>query len=291
MSYDLSFVPSAEGAPLTTEYFRDRAYYSVEGGQAVYQHPDSGVYFIFEDVAEGGDCDPPATLQLILNLYRPHFFALEAADEIEALVAATGAQIHDPQDAETAVRPFDARRFIAAWNDSNAKGCRALLAPTAGEPLPVPFTRPNAELEAIWRWNRSRSERAERVDDDVFIPRVSFLTVGADVWTVVVWTDAMPAVLPEVDGVLVYRDSIKKARWAIWKKAADVALVSWADLIARLPAGGLDAGAPRTRNLAGFRPSGEFVDYLRALPAIAADMKLIPADQVLNRELVAPVAG
>lgn len=88
MSYELFLTTAKISIDQFNDYFKGRAHYHVEQGQAFYEHNSTGVYFSF-------DCnDSPAedkdgldyNVSFTINYYRPHYFALEAEPEVRAYV-------------------------------------------------------------------------------------------------------------------------------------------------------------------------------------------------------------
>ena len=237
MSYDLLVV----GRPGSTvarslEYFRSRPHYTVSDVQAVYENPDTGVYFVFE-LPEPADSDPEADvprgtwLALILNLYRPSVFVLEATRELLALTVATESDVYDPQADEPAVGPFHPDEIVARWNDANRRGHEAILQPRDGQELPAPpRTLPGEKLRAVWEWNHGRAAWNAELGEDVFVPRIFLFDGGVSVQTGVVWSDATPALLPRVDRVLVYRDALRPRSWLGRTKEPDLCEISWTEL-------------------------------------------------------------
>jgi len=56
VSYDLLFLADPEQSVPDRDLFREqfarRAFYTVQNDQAIYEHPDTGVYFLFDLVTE-----------------------------------------------------------------------------------------------------------------------------------------------------------------------------------------------------------------------------------------------
>src|SRR5438552_15954103 len=99
VSYDLFFL-SRDSRTLITEddfisYFRTRNNYKVSGTDAGYFNEDTGVYFSFsyEDQQE-------CIASFDINYWRPSFFALEAAPEIESFASHFDLIVDDPQRKE-----------------------------------------------------------------------------------------------------------------------------------------------------------------------------------------------
>ncbi len=288
MSYDLLFLSDSDqpspNPDIFLEHFTGRAFYTVENGQAIYQNPDTGVYFIFELVTETLEGEPPSWASFILNLFRPHYFALESIGEIEAFIARTNSIIFDPQDAEPSPRRFDSQRFLDNWNHGNHRAYQLMTEQMLQEGSNFnPLMYPTERLEMIWRWNLDCQRRQDEVGDDIFIPKVSFLNVAGQVQSAVVWTDAIPTYLPEVDVVLIYRDQIRKR--TLLGGGPTIALVRWDDLGTHLAVYPHRTFALPLIDLSHIIPSNTLVDFLRSLPTLSPKHQLVSMDSILNAEL------
>ncbi|MDD5260259.1 MAG: hypothetical protein PHD76_00260 [Methylacidiphilales bacterium] len=129
MSYDLYFTSPKISREEFTSYFRSRSSYEVSDQQALYQNQDTGVYFSF-DYTESEPVDEGAiksSAAFNLNFYRPHFFALEAVDEVTAFVEHFKFLIHDPQNDGMENGPYSPEVFLKGWNHGNEFGYAAVL--------------------------------------------------------------------------------------------------------------------------------------------------------------------
>ena len=275
--------------PSTEEFathFRGRAHCELEPGFAFYSNEDTGVYFSF--VCGKQDLGGGVWARFELNYLRPSCFAIEAAIEVDAFVAAfasCGLEICDPlevRDREPADGPlFDARAFFAAWSAGNG-AAYASKAPSLTERQPI--CRPERELRRIWMWNYERARIQEEVGDAVFVPRIEFYRVGDEIRTGCVWPDGLSALLPRTEEVLVYREALAPANGAPIAQP-DVATVPWDDLepvlesVPRRPDPVehlvLDASALNT----------EVAEFLRGLGP-QDRLESIPMDRVLDAELL-----
>ena len=156
MSYDLFFKP-AHLWPTRSEfaaYFADRGRYTIEHSQAFYQNDDTGVYFYFEYYGDGDDRPADSgTIAFNLNYFRPHFFGLEAAPEVEAFVQRFALEISDPQTDGMGDGPFSISGFLRGWNAGNRSAYRAIL---LSKDRPDVFVCPSNAIERAWRWNYNR---------------------------------------------------------------------------------------------------------------------------------------
>ncbi len=287
MSYDLFFKRStAVSADEFTAVFERREHFKVEGTQAAYQNEDTGVYFAF-DLASSSEADdeadrPDHFASFNLNYYRPHYFGLEAAPVLKAVVEAFGCEIEDPQMEGLGDGPFNEEGFLRGWNKGNAFAHRAVLQADKG-PKEV-YCRPSHELEAIWRWNLGRSDLQRRMGKGTFVPRIFWVVVEGVLSSAVVWPDGIPELLPAVDVYFIAREQL--APRIFFMRREDACLVRRADLQPFIGAFDSASYALPVHHFNFQHPPDEFCDFVRRLrPEIKKRPK--PAmDEVLTRELV-----
>jgi hypothetical protein len=299
VSYDLRFLVRTDQKPpppdRVREYFRSRRWYEDQGGQLWYANEDTGVYFSFDvgavdDMAPDPEEPPepiddglvPAGLSFNLNYFRPHVFGLEAALELAAVAERFSLLVDDPQIRGMGRGAFTSAGFLGGWNAGNLAAHRALLSSAHDGHAPVAHhSLPAATLERIWRWNYDRLGLQEMVGD-VFVPRISFLQRGGGLDTSVIWRDAIPLALPDVDVLVLVRDELAPRRW--FRKQPDICRVAIAEAGPLLKHG---------RRVDGPSPYTLFdhvqlrtVDFFRRRASFAPQLEALPHDQVLTRELL-----
>ena len=99
-----------------------------------------------------------------------------------------------------------------------------------------------------------------------------------------VWTDAIPAHLPKVDAVLIYRDQLKKKKW-FGGGDPTLALAPWGDLASLLREYAHEDGPIPFKKLSYGRPPESLAEYLRSLPVLDPKPTLVSMDSVLNADL------
>lgn len=280
MSYDLYFL-ARPGSPTPSgeefrAYFTGRPRYRNEDGQVWYANDDTGVYFCFELVEPDFDPELPAWASFNLNFNRPHFFALEALPEVEAFVAAFGSLVHDPQVDGMGEGAFDAGRFLAGWSQGNAVAVRTLHA------REVPPTRPSAELEAMWRWNLGRETLQHEVGEGVFVPSLMYIDGDSGVRSALVWSDAVPILLPRVDSVVLFRHSYAPRR--LFRRRPDTVLLDWVAIEPLLQRYPVRPGVLAYREVVYDSPPPD-IRSLFADATMPRRPKVIAGDAVLNAEL------
>lgn len=202
MSYDLFFSADGSDAPDVrelTDYFRSRAWYDIEDDAARYRDGDTGVHFAFLwSFDDSGEKVEKVTFTI--NYARPRFFALEAADELDDFVDTFDFEFSDPQSEET-VAAYDRDRFLREWNHGNKAAVEAISEQDEGAAFE--FSLSADELRRSWEWNRARGDLQTSLGGAVFVPRVLLFARNGSVECGIVWPDAIPLVLPDVDFVLV----------------------------------------------------------------------------------------
>jgi hypothetical protein len=314
LSYDLDFcVPEGAPAPTTAEleaYFKGRPWYQVNGTQAFYGNEDTGVYFSFElegespseddedpreAGAEGAEAEQPADglrpigLSFNVNYVRPSVFGLEAERELSALVERFGLSVDDPQMNGMGRGPYSAAGFLAGWRAGNAFGYRAVVEQIRKEPgeqgSVLTTVLESGELERCWRWNIQRADLQRELGEDVFVPRISFLRRDGGIRSFVVWGDAIPIALPDVDVLMLVRQQLAPRRFLFFRPQ-DVAIASFADL-GPLLALAQEERAPLPHRV--FRydaPPLAMVEFFRTRPRFRAAQLGVPLDKILDAELL-----
>lgn len=288
MSYDLSFL-TREGKTLPSmddmrKYFERRRHYKLSNSQAFYENEDTGVYFSFDfeesDPADGKDCIAPISFNL--NFYRPHIFGLEAEPEVSKFVDEFGMLVQDPQIDGMGGGEYSPEGFLRGWNYGNRFGYQALL---DSDPPPEHLdVLPTDLIEKYWRWNFGRSDLQERMGDGIFVPMIMFLRHECRIASFVVWSDAMPFVLPEVDSISLYRYELAQRRW--FKKKPTIALIPFSRF------GSLQLGAEKFSGpmdywvINHYPPPPELAQLFREEKEIPEKLDGVAVDKILNEELV-----
>lgn len=283
VSYDLYFHREREfGGDEPAAFFLERQWYQVSDGQAWYANDDTGVYFSFEwgEDIDGEEEEPVAAFNL--NYYRPHFFPLEAAAEVEAFVEQFSLRVEDPQVDGMEDGQFTREGFLRGWNQGNRVAYRACVGENVA-PQDV-LVRPTEELEKIWQWNQARRGIQEAVGDDIFVPRILWILYQERLHSAVVWTDGIPALIPDVESVVVVREQLAPRRWLI--RRPDTCVVAAEQLAGILPP--LDAGDyPLAVRSLDYQSAPQHVtQFIQSLPAPRDALEPVPHDSVLNQELL-----
>jgi hypothetical protein len=277
VSYGLLFKPRRRPADAGSilGYFRDRGDYKVEGRQAVYSNPDTGVSFTFET-----DEATEAGATFTLDDLRPSTFIREAEPEVAAFVRHFDWIVHDPQIGGLPEDAHDGDRLVAAWNRRHDAALRDLLQdPTRRAGL---LTLPQAVLDQAWRWNRNRRTLQREVGEAKFVPRIMFTLLDGAVSTASVWSDAIPMVFSSVDYIIVYRKAFAP-RKLFKRPVPDWALIAWKDALDALQSQ-VSERSPGTFEITYKSPPATVRAYMSGLKSLAQCPPLVAADKVLDRE-------
>ena len=185
VSYEVDFSFSQKGHPDREElvdYFRRGRWYDVEPGGATYADTDTGVVF---DIGWEGEEAEIDRVTFRLQTGRPAIYGREAIEEIETFGEAF----------ETSVDVT-----LADWREANRQAVGERL--DAGETGDL-YAMEDEVLEEAWRWNRVRRDLQEELGNTIFVPRILFFEDAEGIRRGIVWPDAIPMALPEVDFVLV----------------------------------------------------------------------------------------
>lgn len=220
MSYELFFTQREQVEhPDYTEfvaYFQDRKNYLLEDNHAHYQNVDSGIYFYFE-FDEGlpeRDKDEPLEeagyilipIVFSIHLFRPHVFALEAADELQAFIDHFELHVVDPQSDGMGEGLFTREGFLQSWSHSNAFAVEAICQQHPEHPFPCTAA---ATIKKWWRWNVDRERYEHSLEGEAYVPKFNFIWFEEQVCSAVIWGDAGPVALPEVDYVIIVKHEIR----------------------------------------------------------------------------------
>jgi hypothetical protein len=287
MSYDLYFTsPKISRGDFKT-YFSQRGRYEVSEKQAIYQNQDTGVYFIFDYAADGSEHADGAVASFNLNYFRPHVFGLEAVMEVAAFVERFAFSIEDPQIDGMGDGPFTSEKFLSGWNRGNEFGYSSFLKEPSLEKL---WKYPTEQIEAVWRWNWEKNGVQQTFGESLFVPRIMFLEVGDAPASMVVWPDAIPELIPDVEYVVVGRDEL--APRSFWRgRKKDQIILSMDQLRPVLD-------QYRTQNysmpayLLSTDRSEELSNFVRSLQQTEPNItgQGIPIDRILNAEIIEKVS-
>lgn len=288
MSYDVYFIRRNDG-PLGLDqfstYFSNRPNYEVEGTQAWYTNEDTGVYFSFDHTRLEGENEDGVSASVAsfnLNYFRPPFFGLEAAPEITAFVRRFDLIVHDPQVHGMGDGDYSEDGFLRGWNAGNAVGYRAILS-QQGDEAQV-HSMPDAKLLAAWEWNRQRARLQENLGEAVFVPKVAFFEFDGGCVSGIVWTDAIPVLIPTIDVVVVVRQELAPRRF--FRRQNDIVAVSWSDVAPLIEQFPVEEYPQRHARLLYEEPPRSITDFVKALPAVKPFLQALRFDQVLSTELL-----
>ena len=283
MSYDLYLDRSTV---VTSDEFRafftQLPHCKAENTQAVYQNDDTGVYFLFDLATEPDDEGPSFKISFNLNYFRPHFFGIEAAPILRAVIDGFGFTIHDPQNDGMGDGPFTEEGFLRGWNKGNAFGYRAIL--RSDKPPKEVYARPREETGAIWRWNYEKENTQQTFGERIFVPRIFCVVADGALCSAAVWPDGIAELVPAVDLYFIDRDRLAPRRLFTRKK--DSCLVRRSELEAALgPFESTKYPLP-CRLFDHQEPSKEVRKFVGEIRSEAKKSSGLAMDQVLDRELV-----
>lgn len=289
MSYDLYLKPrtGAVDQRKIFAYFSLRQNCEVNPPQVWYKNEDTGVYFVFEmrneKEAEETENYPIA---ININYIRPSYFIMEAEPQITAFIREFDMVVSDPQMHGMGEAEYDAELLKSGWNHGNDFACSAVLRDPKNRSKTLSL--PSATLLKAWSWNLTRQRLQNDLGEAKFVPRVMFILLDGAVRTVAVWPDGIPIAVPDVDYLVVPRKQL--ARRQLFWRVEDTAVVALKDALPMLQKHGR-SDAHGTLILDYSTPKGEIAKYVTSLPANKHALEGLPADQVIDRELLVKYAG
>lgn len=168
-------------------YFKNRQNYNVSDVQAWYENKATGVYFSFW-------IETDYDIEFNLNVFRPHYFALEAVQEILSFLKEFPSTIYDPQLEYTG--KFNENKFFEKWQENNKSACKIA---ELGSHLTEHRLIPTALLNEFWEWNYGLEHLSATTFAglDIFIPQLSLYEEGkGNVKLLSLWPESLPIVLP-----------------------------------------------------------------------------------------------
>jgi hypothetical protein len=257
------------------EFFLARANYKANGSQIIYENGLTGVYFMlnFSEEKKGFLRKNDIKAHININYCRPSFFGLEAEIEIADLLKRFPCQIHDPQMNGMGDGPYSREGFLRGWNAGNEFGIEAVLSQSSDPILHLP----SSQLHKTWHWNYSRPLRQARCGNRQFVPQVLYMLISGRVRTVAVWGDALPAILPEVDFILLARQENGNSVFGY---------MPWDEVTDLLNANGYHCETDGF-NLDYTAPPARVGDFIRDFtPADRSELTRLSPDRILDEELV-----
>lgn len=297
MNHTLTFsVPEDATRPAMADvqaYFDARALYDVGNREALYRNTDTHTQFRFawgdealpetERMRRGTrDAARPLDVHFELPYLRPHVWALEATPEVAAFAAHFGLLVGEATRGAAAAQPFGEDSFVRAWTRGNHRTYREHQQ-RGGAPL---VTLPRALRERHWRWNLQRSARAAALGAGVAIPPIAYVHHDDRLQAAVMWDDAQNIALPDVDLILLARQTIARRRYFLFRHPS-AALVRTESLAPLLGLGEhVDDGGVRYWLLRAPKPPRRVIAFFNAQPPFTAVPQGVPAENVHEAEEV-----
>ena len=199
-----------------------------------YANPDTGVRASIEPLTTDG---LPAGyvglgMALVLNYVRPAWFAIEAIQSFSGPVTAAGGLAFDPQMASTPGPP-DPDALVASWVAGNDAAVRSARATGAV----LPWLDP-ARSSAWWRHQRALPQLRLAFAATHYVPSMRLIRrAGSDrVERAMSWPDAVPALLPETDRIVLLRSAADTQLTIVGVAPAEAVRTSLEGLTERLVA-------------------------------------------------------
>lgn len=290
MSYDLFFTSPSISLEHFQGYFSGNSRYEVSNGQAFYSNKTTGVYFIFEHNAKPSEDPDDIAHSAVFNLnyYRPHYFALEAEPEVRRFIDHFHCTIHDYQDAGMGDGPYSREGFLKGWNHGNQFGYNAIL---TGKNAPsLVYSKSTSELDQIWKWNDEVDRRQAELSEDIFIPRIFFVTVNGTLGSVCIWPDGISTLIPATDYLYIPRKELAPKSW-LGKVKEDFCILERDEYFLFLETYQVGEFGLRAYKLPCLVTPKEIKEFVRKLKPFVGDIVNVAADSVLNQEIVSIYKG
>jgi len=285
MSYDLYFTYPKITLEEFDSYFGNDSRYEVNNGQAFYSNNITGVYFSFEHNSEppADEGDVEHSVAFNINYYRPHYFALEAEPEVRKFVDRFKCAIHDYQIDGMKEGPYSREGFLKGWNHGNEFGYSSIL--RSDNAPPSIWAKPTEELEKIWKWNAAKEQRENVAQEDIFIPRIMFMSIDGSLGSVCVWPDGIPTLIPHVDYLYIPRKELAPKKF-FRKQEEDFCILAKKDFPEFFDFYALNDLELKTSKLPSPDTPKFVKNFVRNLNKFHGKVEGVGYDSVLNLELV-----
>lgn len=237
MSYDLFFYKQ-KGTEISTDkiskYLSDNLVSANEGNtQWFFENEDTEVYFSFDynepypDIEVDGEAEPienfdDTNFTFNLNFIRPSFFGLEAFKFVEQFCYDLNLFVLNPQsNSEQPYKPNRQEQF-ETWNKTNLWASKDHFKEMQSCYLS------EEECNKVWEYNSNRQNLQQKLGEGYFVPKIFFFKTKQtnEPFTLTIWTEHIPIVLPTTDYILLTRQYKK-----FFRTVKDTVLVSRATLL------------------------------------------------------------
>lgn len=216
MSYDLFFYKQ-KGSEISTEkiskYLSDNIAQSDEvSSQWFYENKDTEVYFSFDYNEPDEDIEPDEEFEPIenfddtnfsfnLNFMRPSFFGLEAFQFVEEFCKDLNLFVLNPQS--TSEQPYkpNTKEQFDNWNKTNLWASKDHF-----KEMECCYLS-ETDTNKVWEYNFNRHTLQEKLGEQYFVPKIFFFKTKQDnkPFTLCIWTEHIPVILPTTDYILLTR--------------------------------------------------------------------------------------
>ncbi|WMW81829.1 hypothetical protein RF679_05980 [Undibacterium cyanobacteriorum] len=287
MSYDLFLKPRSGimSAQQFNDYVESRRNYEMQGKQAWYRNPDTGVYFSIvwnEDTnEEAGDETNGYPLTFNINYFRPRYFIEEARIELNALVKHFDLIVSDPQTQGMGDGDYQEQKLITGWYHGNIFAFESIL--SEENPAQSIYHLPRETLNKFWQWNYKRHQLQTELGEKNFVAKVMLITVDDKITTAAVWPDGIPSTLPYVDYLFVPRKEYAPKKF--FRRKEDSTLIPWkvAEPIFKKYGQARKDGAMSLQYEA---TPKDICKFIESLPPMSQVIKGAALDAVLDTDLV-----
>ena len=201
--------------------------------QWFFENEDTEVYFSFdynepdENFGTDEEFEPienfyQTNFSFNLNFMRPSFFGLESFKFVEQFCKDLDLFVLNPQgNTEQPYKPNQQEQF-EIWNKTNLWASRDRFKEMGSCYLS------ESDTSKVWEYNSNRRFLQEKLGEEYFVPKIFFLKTKQDnkPFTLTIWTEHIPIVLPATDYILLTRQYRK-----FFRTVEDTVLISRATLM------------------------------------------------------------
>ncbi len=237
MSYDLFFYKQ-KGTEISTDkiskYLSDKLVpANEENSQWFFENEDTEVYFSFDYNESDDDIEVDEEIEQIenfedtnftfnLNFMRPSFFGLEAFVFVEQFCNDLNLFVLNPQsNSEQPYKPNSQEQFDT-WNKTNLWASKNHYKKMHSCYLS------EEDCNKVWEYNSNRQNLQQKIGEEYFVPKIFFFKKKQtnEPFTLTIWAEHIPIILPTTDYILLTREYKK-----FFRIVKDTALVSRTTLL------------------------------------------------------------
>ena len=123
--------------------------------------------------------------------------------------------------------------------------------------------------------------------ESLFVPPIRAAVINGALRPTIVWGDAIPTLIPEVETLIVAREELApRTMFGFWRRRLDYSIVTQ-DRIDGILSGFTDEGYPLRVRIPNYSDPPETIrSFVAELPRFVGELRMVSMDQVLDQNLL-----